>query len=348
MRCGDFRETYAGDEQLFQSFFIKFWMTLLLVFLVILPFIANSYILYIANLVGFAIIGSIGLNILTGFTGQISLGYAAFAGVGAYTSAILITKFGFSFWVALPFAGMMAAVAGMFIGIPSLRVKGLYLCIATLAAQFIFEFIFIHWESATNGVRGINIPAPSIGSFQFNTEKSYYFINLIVVVIAVLFAVNLFRTRVGRAFVAIRDRDLAAEIMGISLFKYKLISFAISSFYAGIAGALWVGFMRIVTPEHFPLHLSIQYLAMIIIGGMGSIIGSIFGAIFIILMPEALNVLASSLNTSFPGMGQLFIPMKEVVFGVLIVGFLVFEPLGLAEIWRRMKNFFRLWPFSYE
>ena len=347
MRCGDFKESYIKDEEIFQTVFVKFWLAAFLVFLAIIPFLVNAYILYIANLIGFSIIGAVGLNILTGFTGQISLGHAAFVGVGGYTTAILMTKLNFSFWLALPFAGFVAALAGLIIGIPSLRVKGLYLCMATLAAQFIFEFIFIHWESMTRGIRGINVPAPSIGGFAINTEQRFYYLTLVVVILAVIFARNLIRSRVGRAFVAIRDRDLAAEIMGISLFRYKLTAFAISSFYAGVAGALWVCFMRIVTPDHFPFHLSIQYLAMVIVGGLGSVLGSIFGAVFMILTPEILNVLSSALSEMIPGMGQLFIPMKEVVFGALIVLFLIFEPRGLAEIWRRIKAFFLLWPFSY-
>ena len=347
MRCGDFKETYIKDEEIFQSVFVKFWLALLFLFLLLFPFIANAYMLYMANMIGFAIIGAIGLNLLTGFTGQISLGHAAFLGVGAYTSAILATRLDCSFWLSIPFAGLVAALAGMVIGIPSLRVKGLYLCIATLAAQFIFEFIFIHWESMTHGIRGINVPAPVLGNFTLDTEKRFYFLTLIMVILAVVYARNLVRSRVGRAFVAIRDRDLAAEIMGISLFRYKLTAFAISSFYAGVAGALWVSFMRIVTPEHFPFHLSIQYLAMVIVGGMGSVLGSIFGAIFMVLTPEVLNVLSAALSKMIPAMGQLFIPMKEVVFGAFIVLFLIFEPRGLAEIWRRIKAFFLLWPFSY-
>jgi branched-chain amino acid transport system permease protein len=191
------------------------------------------------------------------------------------------------------------------------------------------------------------VPAPALGALVLDTEKRFYYLTLAIVIIAVTFARNLVRSRVGRAFVAIRDRDLAAEIMGISLFRYKLTAFAISSFYAGVAGALWVSFMRIVTPDHFPFHLSIQYLAMVIVGGMGSVIGSILGAIFMVLTPEVLNVMSASLSKMVPAMGQLFIPMKEVVFGGLIVLFLIFEPLGLAEIWRRVKAFFLLWPFSY-
>jgi len=347
MRCGDFKETYIKDEEIFQSVFVKVWLGLFFVFLLVFPFLANAYMLYVANMIGFAIIGAIGLNLLTGFTGQISLGHAAFLGVGAYTSAILVTRLGFSFWLSIPFAGMVAALAGMIIGIPSLRVKGLYLCIATLAAQFIFEFIFIHWESMTKGITGINIPNPCIGGLEFSTEKEFYWITLFFVALGVVYARNLVRSRMGRAFVAIRDRDLSAEIIGINLFRYKLSAFAISSFYAGVAGALWVTFLKVITPDHFPFILSIQYLAMIIVGGLGSVLGSIFGAVFMTLIPEILNYLSEIVKMHAPGHEEIFVPMKEVIFGVMIVLFLVFEPRGLAEIWNRVKNFFRLWPFSY-
>jgi branched-chain amino acid transport system permease protein len=349
MRCGDLKESYLEDEKIFQSIFVKFWLVLLFAVLILFPhfWFVDSYWLYIANLTGFAVIGAVGLNLLTGFTGQISLGHAAFIGVGGYATAILITRLGVPFWFALPAAGLISAAVGLIIGIPSLRVKGLYLVVSTLAAQFILEFVFGHWESMTRGIRGINVPPPHIGSFVFDTEKSFYYITLTLVVLGVGFARNVVRTKWGRAFVAIRDRDLAAEIMGINLFRYKLAAFALSSFYAGIAGGLWVSFMKVVTPEHFPFSLSIQYLAMVIVGGLGTVLGSIFGAIFMTLIPELLNVLSGSTKHMFPGMDQLFIPMKDVVFGVLIVGFLIFEPHGLAEIWHRIKNFFTLWPFSY-
>ena len=347
MRCADFKASYIADEAIFQSLFVKCWIGVLFAALVLFPFWAGAYELYIANLIGFAVIGAVGLNILTGFTGQISLGHAAFIGIGGYTAAILITRLNVPFWLALPCAGFVSAAAGVVIGIPSLRVKGLYLCVATLAAQFIFEFLFIHVEPLTKGIRGINLPVPQIFSMALDSERKFYFLTATLTVLLVVYARNLFRSRVGRAFVAIRDRDLAAEIIGISLFRYKLMAFGISSFYAGVCGALWVNFMRIVTPEHFPFHLSIQYLAMIIVGGLGSIQGSIFGAIFMTLTPEVLNVLSSALSQMMPGLQKLFIPMKEVVFGTLIVLFLVFEPHGLAEIWRRIKAFFWLWPFSY-
>ncbi|MCX5860727.1 MAG: branched-chain amino acid ABC transporter permease [Desulfomonile sp.] len=347
MRCGDYKESYLEDEKIFQTLFVKFWLTLLVLSLLLLPWLTSAYVMYVANLICLAIIGAVGLNLLTGFTGQISLGHAAFIGVGGYATAIFMTRLDLPFWVALPAAGLVSAGAGLIIGIPSLRVKGLYLCIATLAAQFIFEYLFLHWDSVTRGIRGINVPPPHLGSFVFDTEKSFYYINLILVFLGVGFARNLLRTKWGRAFVAIRDRDLAAEIMGINLFRYKLAAFALSSFYAGIAGGLWVGFIKVVTPEHFPFSLSIQYLAMVIVGGLGSVLGSILGAIFMTLVPELLNVLTGSAKHFFPGFDHLFIPMKDVVFGSLIVGFLVFEPHGLAEVWHRIKNFFSLWPFSY-
>ena len=347
MRCGDFKENYLQDEAIFQSLPVKFFLALFFVFLLIFPFVANAYLLYMANMIGFAVIGAVGLNLLTGFTGQISLGHSAFIGVGAYTSAILITRYGLSFWVSLPIAGLVSALAGMIIGLPSFRVKGLYLCIATLASQFIFEFIFVHWESMTNGITGIHIPPPQIGSFKFATEKDFYWITLFCAVLAVGYARNLVRSRMGRAFVAIRDRDLSAEIIGINLLHYKLSSFAISSFYAGITGALWMSFLKVVTPEHFPFILSIQFLAMVIIGGMGSVLGSIFGAVFMTIVPEFLGYVTTVVKMQAPGYEQLFIPMKEVVFGGLIIVFLIFEPHGLAEIWNRVKSVFRLWPFSY-
>ena len=347
MRCGDFKESYLEDEKIFQTYWVKFWLFILLLILLVLPLYTNAYVLYVANIIGFAIIGAVGLNILTGFTGQISLGHAAFIGVGGYATAILVTRLGIPFWIAMPMAGFVAAATGMFIGIPSLRVKGLYLVIATLAAQFILEYVFVHWESMTHGIRGINVPAPSFMGFVFDTEDKFYYLTLAMVLLAVGFARNVVRSKWGRAFVAIRDRDLAAEIMGINLFRYKLVAFGLSSFYAGIAGALWVSFMKVVTPEHFPFSLSIQYLAMVIVGGLGSILGSIFGAVFMTLVPELLNVLTSLAKSWVPGLEHVFLPMKDVIFGVLIVSFLIFEPHGLAEIWHRIKNFFNLWPFSY-
>jgi branched-chain amino acid transport system permease protein len=347
MRIGDFKDSYVADEAVFKTPTVRFWMGTLFAALLIFPFVAGNYWLYMANLVGVAIVAAVGLNILTGFAGQISLGHAAFVGIGAYTAAILTTRLGVPFLLCLPLSGLSAAFFGLIVGGPSMRMKGLYLCIATLAAQVIFEFIFVHWESMTGGIRGINLPAPSVLGVTLDNEFKFYFVTLAVVVICVTAARNIFRTRVGRAFIAIRDRDISAELMGINLLRFKMYAFGISSFMAGVAGCLWVNFLRTVTPEHFPLMESIRYLAMIIVGGLGSVLGAIFGAIFMTLVPEILKNTLGLLVDAFPqAMGYLF-PLQQVVFGLLIVVFLVFEPHGLAEMWRRLKDYFRLWPFEY-
>lgn len=347
MRTGDFKVSYQADEAVFSNNCVRFWMALLFVALAVFPFVAGDYMLYMADLTGIAVVAAVGLNILTGAAGQISLGHAAFVGIGAYTSAILITRFGLSFIICLPLAGLSAAFFGVIVGAPSMRMKGLYLCIATLAAQVIFEYLFKNWTALTGGIRGINVPPPTLFGIELNNEFRFYFVIIPVVILAVTAARNLFRTRVGRAFIAIRDRDFSAELMGINLFRYKLYAFALSSFMAGVAGALWVNFLKIVTPEHFPLHESIRYLAMIIVGGLGSVLGSIFGAIFMTIVPEMLKSGLTMLQAINPDAMSFLFPLQTVVFGLLIVVFLVFEPHGLAEMWRRLKDYFRLWPFEH-
>jgi branched-chain amino acid transport system permease protein len=347
MRIGDFKKTYASDQAVFANATSRFWLGILLALLLLFPFVAGDYFLFMANLCGITIIGAVGLNILTGFAGQISLGHAAFIGVGGYTAAILSARFDLPFLICLPLSGLMAAFVGIIVGGPSLRLKGLYLCIATLAAQLILEFIFVHWESMTGGIRGMNISPPEIFGYVLDNDFKFYFVTLFMVVLCVAVARNLFRTRVGRAFIAIRDRDISAELMGINLLRYKTYAFAVSSFMAGISGCLWVNFLKTVTPEHFPLMESVRYLAMIIVGGMGSILGSIFGAIFMTIVPEAIKTLLGLLVNIFPTAMSFLFPLQQVIFGLLIVIFLVFEPHGLAEIWYRIKNYFHLWPFEH-
>ncbi len=347
MRIGDFKESYAADEAVFTSTTSRFWLGVLLLLLVVFPFWAGDYLLYMANITGIAIVAALGLNILTGAAGQISLGHAAFVGIGAYTSAILANRFGLPFLLCLPLAGLASAFFGVLVGAPSMRMKGLYLCITTLAAQVIFEFFFVHWESLTGGIRGLNIDPPTIFSLNIGTEFGFYWVTLTVVIVSATVCRNIFRTRVGRAFIAIRDRDISAELMGINLFRYKLYAFAVSSFFAGIAGCLWVNHLKSITPEHFPLHESIRFLAMIIVGGLGNILGAIYGAIFMTLIPEVLQTILKFFEGIFPQAMSFLFPLQTVVFGLLIVVFLVFEPHGLAEMWVRVKNHFKLWPFKH-
>jgi len=342
---GNYKESYADDEALFRTATSRAWLGVLLAAAALFPLVAGDYLLYLANLVGVLAIGALGLNILTGFTGQISLGHAAFMGVGAYATAILAARAGLPFWIAIPAGGAAACLAGMVVGAPSLRIKGLYLAIATLAAQVILEWAFTNWNAVTGGIRGINVPTARILGFSFDTDGKIYFLIQALAALHAYAAANLFRTRVGRAFIAIRDRDISAELMGINLFRTKILAFMISSYYAGIAGGLWVYFTRVVTPENFPLSLSIQFLAMIIVGGLGSIKGTLLGAVFITLVPEVLKALMQVARGLAPEAMSYLHPLRDILFGAMIVAFLIFEPHGLAEVWNRVKRFFSLWPF---
>ena len=345
MRIGDFKESYAADEALLRTATARAWMGVLLAALAIFPLLASDYLLYLANLVGVLAIAALGLNILTGYTGQISLGHAAFMGVGAYGTAVAATRFGLPFWLAVPAGGLAACLAGAVVGVPSLRIKGLYLAIATLAAQVIFEWVFTNWTGVTGGIRGLNVAPASLLGFRFDSDLRTYYLVLGAAVLHAYGTANLMRTRVGRAFVAVRDRDLSAELMGVNLFRTKILAFMVSSYYAGIAGGLWVYFTKVVTPESFPLSLSIQFLAMIIVGGLGTIQGTLYGTVFVTLVPEALRSLTQLAQRFSPDAMTWFYPMKDVLFGAMIVGFLVFEPHGLAEISNRIRRFFSLWPF---
>jgi branched-chain amino acid transport system permease protein len=348
--CGNFRETYAQELNIFETDFGRIALGIFLVLLFfVAPFFLSAYMLYILNLIGIAAIATIGLNILIGYTGLISLGHGAFFGVGAYAAAILATRLGAPFYLAIPAAGLITAMVGMIIGIPSGRLKGLYLTIATLAGQFIIEYVLIQWDSLTKGTMGITLPAPQFFHWEISGDKSFFFLIFISLVLMTWFAVNIMRSKYGRAFIAIRDNDRAAEGMGIPIFKYKLLSFGISSFYAGFAGALWAFYMVSITTEPFNLGLSVEYIAMVIIGGMGNIPGAIFGATFITLLNELLRYLTGLLmNVGFiTSLGLNMAPLREFVFGLAIVLFILIEPKGLAELWRIIRSSFRLWPFSY-
>ena len=348
--CGNYRENYAQELTIFETDYgrISMCVFLLLLFFAT-PFLVSPYMLYVINTIGIAAIAAIGLNILVGYTGQISLGHGAFFGVGAYAAAVLATRFGVGFYLAIPAAGVLTALVGMIFGIPSGRLKGLYLTIATLAGQFIIEYVLVHWDSVTQGTMGITLPSPTILQWEVVGDRPFFFMIFVSLVLMTWFAVNIMRSKYGRAFIAIRDNDRAAEGMGIPIFKYKLLSFAISSFYAGFAGALWAYYMVSVTAEPFNLGLSVEYIAMVIIGGMGNIPGAIFGATFITLLNELLRYITGLLmNLGFiTSSGLNMAPLREFVFGLAIVLFILFEPRGIAELWRIVRSSFRLWPFSY-
>ena len=347
MRCGGFRVSYRSDERIFDTVVPIIALVVFLVALAMVPRFATTYWLDVLNRIGIAVIGALGLNILVGFTGQISIGHAAFLAVGAYATAILETKAGLPFYLAIPVAALLTAVFGLVFGIPSLRLKGLYLAIATLAAHFITTYVIIHWESMTKGVFGLMVPPATVFGLPLDSDARIFYLIFALTIPATLVTKNLFRTKVGRAFIAIRDRDVAAGVMGVNLYRYKLLAFVISSFYAGVAGGLMAHHSRILFPDAFTLLVAIDYLAMIIIGGLGSILGSIFGAVFMTLLPEVLKLTATSLTGVYPQAFGLIASARDIVFGLAVIFFLTYEPQGLARIWGRMRSYWTLWPYSY-
>jgi len=350
--CGVFKTSYEADMALYPLPIARWTVGIIgVLFFLVIPLGLHEYYLSICNLVWIAVIGALGLNILVGYTGQVSIGHGAFMSVGAYTAANLATRLDSPWPVNLLAGGLMAAAVGAVVGIPSLRIKGLYLAIATLAGQLIIEWTINHVTFISGGVQAsIEVPRPRLGSMVLNTQRDMYYFLLVFVVIAIVGSMNLIRSRVGRAFIAIRDQDIAAEIIGIDIFRYKLLAFAISSFYAGVTGVLYTYFLGIANYEQFQIGVSIDYLAMIIIGGLGSILGSIFGAIFVTLLPIVIRI-------SMENFGDLIfsrqivlnlIPnLRLMLFGVLIIFFLIVEPDGLNRLWRNIRSYFRIWPFAY-
>jgi branched-chain amino acid transport system permease protein len=350
--CGVLKTTYEADMALYPLPIARWTVAAIgVLFFLVLPAVLHEYYLSIINLVSIAVIGALGLNILVGYTGQISVGHGAFMSVGAYTAANFAVRLDFPFWAALPLGGLMAALIGAIVGIPSLRIKGLYLAIATLAGQLIIEWTINHVTFISGGVQAsIEVPRPTLFGRAIASQTEMYFFLLVFVVLATVGTLNLVRSRVGRAFIAIRDHDIAAEIIGINIFRYKLLAFAISSFYAGVTGVLYTYYLGIANYEQFQINVSIDYLAMIIIGGLGSVLGSIFGAAFVTLLPIVARYAMEAFGDVFFSSQQVLniIPnLRLILFGALIIFFLVVEPEGLNRLWRNIRSYFRVWPFAY-
>ena len=344
MRTGIFHETFASEERLWDSATARRWMLVFTLSLFTLPLWGSDYVLAMACIVGIHVIATLGLNLTTGNAGLISLSHGAFLGVGCYAVAWL-GKMGVPFYVALPIAGMLSALLGVVVGLPSLRVKGLYLAIATLAAHFILTFLFREWNAVTGGIQGASIPRANLFGFEFAGDRRNFYLIFLCVFVMAIAARNLARTHIGRAFVAVRDRDISAEILGVNLLRTKLLAFAIGAFYAGVAGGLLGYFYGAITPDYFVLTLAVFYLAAVIVGGLGTVLGSILGAVFMTFVPEVLRLVAHASSQSFPAIAGLRLPMGQVVFGLLIIVFLIFEPHGLAAVWSRIRRVFHLWPF---
>jgi branched-chain amino acid transport system permease protein len=342
---GTFQESYAQDMAIFRT--KTQWVTLLafLIFLFTCPLYFSDRVMTIMTIIGITIIAVHGLNILTGYCGQISLGHAGFMAVGAYTSGVLCAKLGWSFWAALPCAALAAGMVGLVFGLPSLRVKGFYLIMATIAAHFIIMWFILQFRNVTGGADGLAVPRPEIFGFVLKSKASYFYLIMIIACLATFLAKNIVRTRAGRAFIAIKDNDLAAEVMGINLWTYKLLAFFIGCVFAGVAGSLLVHYIAFASVDQFPFMNSVWYLGMLIVGGMGSTAGAIFGAVSLKLLDELVTIVGPVLSAIVAP--QAAASLGLIMRGLVIIIFLIFEPRGLHHRWELIKAYYRLWPFSH-
>ena len=338
---------YRQDLRIFPSPAARIGLAVLALFLLSFPFWAGKYWVHVASFCGVAVITALGLNILTGFTGLISLGHAAFMGIGAYTAAVLSLRAGFPFLISLPMAGVVAAAAGALVGAPTLRLKGLYLIITTLAFQFIVEHIIFHWDAVTNADTGLDLPTPGFFWIDLDSKEKFYYVILFFVVATAVVSKNIVMSRTGRALVAVRDRDIAAEIIGVHAAKYKILAFVVSAFIAGIAGALYAFLVGHIGPDLYTFEKSVLYVAMIIVGGMGTVLGAIMGALFMTLLPVGLSELLGPLASHYPSLATRIGAIDVTIYGLVIIFFLLFEPDGLFGIWIRLKRYWTQWPYTY-
>jgi branched-chain amino acid transport system permease protein len=335
-----FKTDYGQDIKLAKHGGHVFWYSALMLALLAAPWVVAEYWLAQLTFVMIYAIAGLGLMLLAGFTGLFSLGHAAFLGVGAYTQAVL-TGAGVPFPIALVGAAALSAAVGFVVGLPALRVKGIYLGMATLSFGFIVEEVLARWESVTGGNAGKTIKAPDVFGWTLSSGIEFYFLCLVITVVATLLILNLLRAPTGRAFVAIRDSEISAQSMGIQLSYYKTLSFAISAALAGVAGALYAHKLQFISPDQFNILQSIDLLLMIVIGGLGSVHGVFLGSIFLITMPQ---IIALSKDYLPPVVGQA--PgLQGLVYGVVLVAFVLFEPMGLYGRWLKVRTYLQLFPF---
>jgi branched-chain amino acid transport system permease protein len=347
MRTRTFKTSYAELVALTPHRSNWIWALAGLVFMACAPLGLGSHGLSILAAIFVMSIGVLGLNLLTGVTGLISLGHAGFLLIGAYAQAILTTDLHWPAWLAIAMSGLAAALASLVVGVPSLRLKGLYLAITTLAFTFIVRHLVLFAESLTRGSEGMPVEPLVIGTWVVKTDVSFYFFALFMLLVFVGFTLNLMRSRIGRAWLAVRDHDIAARAMGISLMRYKLLAFMVSAFYTGVAGALVALQTRYINVDTFSVLISIEALAMVIVGGMGRIHGALMGTALVLLLPELLNFAFSLAGDRFTSlMADRIYEVKGLLYGVVILLFLRLEPEGLAGIWRKTKRFWVHWPLS--
>jgi branched-chain amino acid transport system permease protein len=358
---------YEDDLALLPDRWHKIGLALVVPLLLAYPFVANSQWLTIANLAWVTVVGALGMMVLTGFSGQISLGHAAFLALGAYTTAILGEQLGVPFWIGIPAGGLVAAAVGLLVGPFALRLEGLYLAIVTLGLLFLVNHTLHSLPALTHGAMGIAVPmhswfpsegagaqggftrALSFGPIELDFERKLYFVFLTIALLVAYATKNIARSNTGRAMMAVRDHDVAAAVMGVHPAKAKIISFGLSSFFAGIAGGMFACQQQYVTIDPpFDLNMSVQYIAIIVLGGVGTVFGAVWGAlVFVVLSPLA-ELLFETLRPHLPMLSGLSSAQQAtLLFSLVVVFFLIFEPLGLLGFWLRIKRYFLAWPFRY-
>ena len=342
------RTTYLQSNEVLQRPYQKLLVVVVIAVAVLIPAVSSNFLVHLLNLCFLSAIGALGLMLLTGYCGQISLGHAAFLAVGGYTTVISHVHFNMPFALVLPLSALSGAALGFIVGLPSLRFRGVYLAISTLAMHYAIIFLATSYQAriGQSATAGVPIPDPAIGPFVLQGDRTWYYFLLVIVIVVTAWCVNLVRTRAGRAWMAIRDRDIAAQALGINLARYKLTAFVVSSSLASLSGSLSAYFTNVVTVEKYTLDLAVIYVAMIIVGGMGSILGALLGAVFITLLPFGVDALFSYFPRSWR-YGSTIFGVQVGAVGLCIILFLLFEPKGLAEIWRRIETYFDRWPFRY-
>ncbi len=342
---GYFRTSYNQEHALIQTR-LEWWATGVLgLALLAMPLSASPFLLDLATQVFLAIVGAVALALLTGYAGQISLGHAGLLAAGAFTVGIMFKELNAPFWLTLPAAAIVGALLGVVFGLPSLRLRGLYLAVSTLALHFVVVYVGGEYETKRGFSTGIVIDPPKMLGFEIASARAWYYVMLGAALLALLLAANLLRSHTGRAWRAVHANETVAGALGINVAAAKLGAFVITSSMTAVAGGLFAYHRGFVSVEAFSLYLSIQYIAMIIIGGMGSLLGAVLGAIFVTLFPSAIETLLAMMPGAQRHAGALF-AVNYAAFGVVMVLFLVFEPLGLVGIWRRLQSFFLLWPFK--
>ena len=344
--CGYYDVTYRQDQRIIRTRAQWGWLiTLLIVVYGVIPLLGDSFVFAVFNNLYIYIIATLGLALITGYCGQISLGQVAFMAIGAYTSTLLGIHFNLPFWIALPCAAVVSALSGLVIGIPSFRLKGFYLLLSTIAFHVIVMFVIIHTPALYRGGAGLTASPPRLGGLVFDSDFKYYFICITALVIMTCLAKNITRGRLGRAFIAVRDNDIAAELTGIDVKRVKLQAFALSALFGGVAGSLWAHYSLDVHPAQFTMIRAVMLLGMLVVGGTGSILGAVLGVLFLGGIEQLLIYLMPVIQVMLPMGWAANMPL--IIYGIIIMVFMVLEPRGLAHLWTSFRNWYRLWPFKY-